>query len=446
MNLLLHLTLRGALAFAVVTLLEWTFASRITAKTRRLWWLLVPLSFLVLVPASILPHPLSNSLPRVSSLDRMDAWAGPLVLPSPPTAFSPGLPQLFLLCTLLGGTVIYLSVVMVRTHAAMYRWRRGRLSTDSALLALLENCKARAGITAPIGLVVTEDVASPVLLGWLRPRVLLPTGLSATLPREQLRGVLFHELAHFRSLDVPANWLFTAVCALHWFNPAAHLALRAWTTFREEAADEAAIVWLGQSSEIVYGETLLRVLRTTHGQPAPYAALAIVESVNQLRKRILMIKHHEQKKPRLLLTGILLAAALGLILRPVQAVEPGTEDPKAVASGVMMTWLQEIDGGKYEQSWNAAAPSFQKAITAQKWTAALDGARKPLGSCTARKLASAVHQTSVPSPAGIHQGDFILAQFEASFDNLKYSLETVTFEKTADGTWKASGYYVKPKL
>ncbi len=77
--------------------------------------------------------------------------------------------------------------------------------------------------------------------------------------------------------------------------------------------------------------------------------------------------------------------------------------------------------------------------------AALNGARTPLGKCTGRKLASAMHQTSVPAPEGVVKGDYVIAQFNTSFENLQYAVETVTFEKAADGTWKASGYYVKPK-
>jgi hypothetical protein len=56
-----------------------------------------------------------------------------------------------------------------------------------------------------------------------------------------------------------------------------------------------------------------------------------------------------------------------------------------------------------------------------------------------------MHQTSVPAPEGVVKGDYVIAQFNTSFENLQYAVETVTFEKAADGTWKASGYYVKPK-
>ena len=223
---------------------------------------------------------------------------------------------------------MYLAVVLVRTRLALRCWRHERLCTDAALLGVLEDCKATANITAPIGLVISEAVSAPVIMGWLRPRILLPSALVASMSREQLRAVLFHELAHFRSLDIPCGWLFTLTCALHWFNPAAHLALRAWARFREEAADETAITWLGQSSAVSYGETLLYVLRTTHGQPvAPFTALGIVESLRPLRRRITMIKQYEHKSPCYLLAGTVLLATACILLHPVHAAQVAADPP-----------------------------------------------------------------------------------------------------------------------
>jgi hypothetical protein len=122
-----------------------------------------------------------------------------------------------------------------------------------------------------------------------------------------------------------------------------------------------------------------------------------------------------------------------------------TADPRPVAVVAMEKWLHEIDQGQFDQSWKEASDSFQKAVTADKWTAALNSARTRLGKCKSRTLASSMHQTEVPSPTGPQRGDFVVAQFDASFENLAYAVETVCFEKGPDGTWKASGYYVKPK-
>jgi hypothetical protein len=72
--------------------------------------------------------------------------------------------------------------------------------------------------------------------------------------------------------------------------------------------------------------------------------------------------------------------------------------------------------------------------------------RAPDGKVLERKLASAVYQSGVPMPSGqMLPGQFVIAQFDSSFENLKYARETVTFEKEADGVWRASGYYIKPR-
>jgi hypothetical protein len=43
------------------------------------------------------------------------------------------------------------------------------------------------------------------------------------------------------------------------------------------------------------------------------------------------------------------------------------------------------------------------------------------------------------------KGTFIVAQFETSFENMKFARETVCFEKETDGTWHAAGYFIKPQ-
>jgi len=147
--------------------------------------------------------------------------------------------------------------------------------------------------------------------------------------------------------------------------------------------------------------------------------------------------------PRLVTTLVLIVLAGAALLRPVRA---DAADAKQAAVAAMQTWLAEIDASHYDQSWTDAAPSFQKALSSAQWVNALTSVRAPLGKNLGRTLASALEQTDVPSPAGTQHGDFVIAQFDSSYENLKYAIETVTFEKTPDGSWKAAGYYIKPKM
>jgi bla regulator protein BlaR1 len=85
--------------------------------------------------------------------------------------------------------------------------RKLRLMTDQTLLELLEDCKQQMQVRTIVGLVVTERVKSPSLFGFIRPRVLLPTGLARHVPTEELRYIFLHELAHLKRCDILIGWV-----------------------------------------------------------------------------------------------------------------------------------------------------------------------------------------------------------------------------------------------
>jgi len=337
MNFILELSLHGSLVFLLVWVLDRVLACRMRTMGRGWWWMAIPLTFLISVPLSILPPVVAAPIAHEGG-----TW-GPIVHAGAAMQVAAGKIGLsrseIWLWFWLAGATVYALVIIIQTRTALVRWSRERLSTDSELLALLEDCKREAGITAPIGLVISDHVFAPAILGWLRPRILLPGNLLSSMPRHQLRAVLFHELAHFRSFDIPFNWLFTLARAVHWFNPLAHVAFNAWANFREEAADEIAMTWMKASSGISYGEALLCAIREANAGAPPFGALAIGESIHNLKRRINMINQYQNKSSRLLLAGaVLILVITGFIVRPIHA---DTGAPKPVLIGGTLNQLMQ---------------------------------------------------------------------------------------------------------
>lgn len=148
-------------------------------------------------------------------------------------------------------------------------------------------------------------------------------------------------------------------------------------------------------------------------------------------------------RPRPFALFVILLAAF--FCASLTRADDSADAAKTAAVSAMEAWLGRIDTGDYAASWHAASPAFQKAVSQSQWTAALDSARKPAGACRSRKLASAMRQEGVPQPDGkMLAGDFVIAQFHTAFANLASATETVTFERGPDGTWRASGYYIRP--
>jgi hypothetical protein len=103
-------------------------------------------------------------------------------------------------------------------------------------------------------------------------------------------------------------------------------------------------------------------------------------------------------------------------------------------------WLALIDAGQYAPSWQDASTYFRGAIDEKKWADTLTAVRKPLGAMQSRTVATAKHHTDLP---GAPDGEYVLMTFDTSFANKKAAVETVTFVKEKDGTWRAVGYFIK---
>jgi hypothetical protein len=121
------------------------------------------------------------------------------------------------------------------------------------------------------------------------------------------------------------------------------------------------------------------------------------------------------------------------------AVAQGPDKEKAAITAAEQ-WLSLVDSGSYQQSWSKAAAYFRNAITEEKWVQSLRAVRTPLGRLISRKVKSAAYKTSLP---GAPDGEYVVIQFETSFENKKSAIETVTPMLEKDGTWRVSGYYIK---
>jgi beta-lactamase regulating signal transducer with metallopeptidase domain len=172
------------------------------------------------------------------------------------------------------------------------RIARQRQVTDESVLGLLENCKETMGVRAYLSVVETPRVKSPALLGFIRPRLLLPAGMVEMLDRDELRYVFLHELAHLKRRDIAVNWLMAALQLMHWFNPLIWYAFYRMRADREIACDALVLSRTQPGESKSYGRTIVSLLeRFSAARRRLPAVVGILEDKSQLRRRITMIKH-----------------------------------------------------------------------------------------------------------------------------------------------------------
>ena len=131
--------------------------------------------------------------------------------------------------------------------------------------------------------------------------------------------------------------------------------------------------------------------------------------------------------------------ALSLVLAAVTGVAEDSDKEKAAVASAKK-WLGLVDGGKYGESWKEAAGFFRNAVKQEQWEQSLQAVRKPLGKSISRQVKTKTYKTSLP---GAPDGEYVVIQFETSFENKKSAIETVTPMIDKDGMWRVSGYYIK---
>ncbi len=169
------------------------------------------------------------------------------------------------------GAALLLARLLAGFGTVWYLSRRGERVDDPDWTSLIARLERRFGVRTGIRLVRTDWTEMPMTFGILRPVVLLPMGADEwTAERREV--VLTHELAHIARADVLVHALAQVVCALHWFNPLAWIAMKNLRAEAERCCDDWVIRAGTRAS--TYAEHLLSMVRTVGRARIP-AALAL---------------------------------------------------------------------------------------------------------------------------------------------------------------------------
>ena len=237
------------------------------------------------------------------------------------------------LATWLMGAGLVMGVLLLINVSLALRLRRRSMVTDAGLLELVKTCKREMGVKRHVRLVVDPGITSPALAGMFRPTLLMPAGLVEDMPRDELRFILLHELAHVKKHDIAMNWLLIALSALHWFNPLIWFAFARLRADRELARDAMVLQATGTDASQAYGQTIIRVLEGLTRPRLNNPALAgIGDGMGQLKRRLRMIAMSPKRRPSLTAVGVVLLAVL-VVIGLTDAAEPVTEEATSVPMG-----------------------------------------------------------------------------------------------------------------
>ncbi|AKD57859.1 M56 family metallopeptidase [Spirosoma radiotolerans] len=172
----------------------------------------------------------------------------------------------------------------------LYLQRLTQTATQPAASICLQLAnRIRSTLAIKIVVQVRESARTtvPMVVGVLKPVLLLPVGLVTNLTSREIEAVLAHELAHIKRHDYAVNLLQSVVEVLYFFHPALWWLSARVREEREHCCDDLAVQACGGDGRIL-AQALAHVeeLRLTPAPSAPALAMALTTNRQQLLHRV----------------------------------------------------------------------------------------------------------------------------------------------------------------
>jgi len=183
--------------------------------------------------------------------------------------------------------------------------------------------KLLAEMSIPRGrveLLLCPGVESPLLIGLLRPRIILPR---EDIPERRLSMMLRHELNHYKGRDLWFKALALGTAWVHWFNPLAWYVGKDLDRCCELRCDWRTTGGMTAGERKQYGRMLLDVAQGSRGS-APVGAVTLAMNKEELKRRLTLLRSPGKTTP--LDRAVSWALALTIAVAGVvcsSAVNPG---------------------------------------------------------------------------------------------------------------------------
>lgn len=130
----------------------------------------------------------------------------------------------------------------------------------------------------------SPNVRAPLAFGVLGKMVVVPADFADRYDAAEQRFALEHEVTHHRRGDLIANLAGLTMLALHWFNPVAHFAWRAFRLDQEAACDAMVLKGATAEDRHAYGSALVK--SATGGVPLAACTMTAKTGLKTRLRRI----------------------------------------------------------------------------------------------------------------------------------------------------------------
>jgi bla regulator protein BlaR1 len=196
----------------------------------------------------------------------------------------------FIISAWIIGTFIFL-LRLLREWSYLSTLKKNATILQNEWNIALENLSHQLHLDNVVQLAESSQIDVPLVIGYIKPFILIPTGMLSGLSTEQLEAIFLHELAHIKRHDYIVNFIQSIVEALLFFNPFIWMISNIVNREREYCCDD--IVVNRNTSALAYAKALACLEETRLSKNL--LALSLAENKNQLLTRIKRIMKNSTK-------------------------------------------------------------------------------------------------------------------------------------------------------
>lgn len=362
----LSVSLSTSALILLLTLLSPLLERRYAAKWK--YWIWILLAVRLLIPVSGIYHPargaqdasqsVSAGVENGTVLPLRQPQRFVVEIPVPVTPAAAPSKRPFAPLDAAAALWVLGALVYFFFHIGSYRHYRRRIeqrgvpASQECVSWLMQGLQDELHIRRQIPVTVYAPASSPMIIGFLRPVLVLP---EADFDERELSFILRHELIHFRRGDLLWKLLFVLANAIHWFNPLVWLMQREAALDMELSCDEGVVAGAGLADRRAYTETLLASLRKNK-EKGSLLSTQFYGGKETMKKRFVHILKRIKKRNGipLLLCAAVLAAALSAAVGCVSKT-----DADADASSGGTEAAPDLPGYSPEQLVQMASECYQ---------------------------------------------------------------------------------------
>lgn len=251
------------------------------------------------------------------------------------------------------GAVMFLSCAIVSYIAFKRKIKKYSVIIEKG--SEFDHCRQKLKIRRNIQLRLADGITAPLLVGILRPAVLLP---NMEVTSESLSFILLHELTHYKRKDLVYKWFALLVNAVHWFNPLVYLIIKNIHEDCEISCDMAVTKEMDEENKNRYMETILGLLSYSAAKKQTLTT-AMCSDAKQIKRRFDMIKRSKKARKIVSVISVLTAVAL------TATVFAGSALAEAAKGGLEYRTQNEvyfISGVQLDMPVESNAPQWLKEL------------------------------------------------------------------------------------